>query len=63
MKEPKQHRVETLVKSLITRKYKHFDETNALQTEVLNFTCFDLKGEGSTHQEEAIGCFRTIEPK
>ena len=44
-KEPKQQRVETPVKILIQRKYKHFDEKRPLQTEILNTTCFDLKGE------------------
>ena len=51
-KEPKQQRVETLVRILIQRKNKHFDEKHPFQ--------FERRRE---NQEEAIGCFKTIQPK
>ena len=53
-KEPNQHRVKTLVKSLIQRKYKHFDEKHPLQTEILNSTCFNLKEEGKTKKRQSV---------
>ena len=45
-KEPKQQRVETLVKILIQSKYIYFHEKHPLQIEILNTTCFNSKGEG-----------------
>ena len=53
-KNQSKQKVETLVNNLIQRKYKHFDEKHLIQTEILNSTCFNLKGEGKTKKRRSV---------